>query len=281
MNVIPVTPLDLTIAAALVAALALLSRRARLGLEGQIVTAAGRTVVQLLLIGLVLEALFASNRLPWVALLSCVMLLAAGREVMARQKRRLAGWWGFGVGTMSMFVSSFAVTVLALVVILGPSPWYDPRYAIPLLGMLLGNTMNGVSLGMDRLLQVAWDQRPVIEQRLLLGSTGAQAIAEIRRDSMRSATIPIVNAMAAAGLVSLPGMMTGQILAGNAPVAAVMYQILIMFLIAGGTGFGALLALWLVTERLFDDRERLRLDRLTEKRTRSLASTLRRNGRRG
>jgi len=73
-------------------------------------------------------------------------------------------------------------------------------------------------------------------------------------------------------------MMTGQILAGNAPVTAVMYQILIMFLIAGGTGFGALLSLWLVTERLFDERERLRLDRLTEKRTRSLASTARTDG---
>jgi len=75
--------------------------------------------------------------------------------------------------------------------------------------------------------------------------------------------IPIMNAMAAAGLVSLPGMMTGQILAGNLPSDAVKYQILIMFLIAGGTGFGTLVAVWMTSHRLFDDRHRLRLDRLS------------------
>jgi putative ABC transport system permease protein len=71
--------------------------------------------------------------------------------------------------------------------------------------------------------------------------------------------------MSAAGLVSLPGMMTGQILAGNPPVEAVKYQILIMFLIAGGTGLGTLAALWLGSRRLFDARQRLRLDRLHTK----------------
>ncbi len=190
------------------------------------------------------------------------MLLAAGREVMARQKRRLKGWWGFGVGTSSMFVSSFAVTVAALVVIIGGSPWYAPQYAIPLLGMLLGNTMNGISLGMGRLTESAWQQRAVLEQRLLLGHDRSRAIGDIRRDSARTGMIPIINAMAAAGIVSLPGMMTGQILAGSPPVEAVKYQILIMFLIAAGTGFGVNLALWLTSQRLFDERHRLRLDRL-------------------
>ena len=74
--------------------------------------------------------------------------------------------------------------------------------------------------------------------------------------------IPIINAMAAAGVVSLPGMMTGQILAGTAPVEAVKYQILIMFLIAAGTGLGTLASVNLMSRRLFDDRQRLRLDRL-------------------
>lgn len=74
--------------------------------------------------------------------------------------------------------------------------------------------------------------------------------------------IPIINSMAAAGIVSLPGMMTGQILAGSPPVEAVKYQILIMFLIAGGTGFGVMAAIGVTARRLFDDRHRLRLDRL-------------------
>jgi putative ABC transport system permease protein len=77
--------------------------------------------------------------------------------------------------------------------------------------------------------------------------------------------IPMINAMAAAGIVSLPGMMTGQILSGTPPVEAVKYQILIMFMITAGAGFGTLTAVWLAGRRLFDERQRLRLDRLQER----------------
>src|SRR5690606_9607676 len=135
-----------------------------------------------------------------------------------------------------------AVTVLALTVMVRPEPWYQPQYAIPLLGMLLGNTMTGVALGLDRLTDTAYEQRGVIEAQLILGATWNTAIAALRRQAMRSGLMPIINSMAAAGIVSLPGMMTGQILAGAPPLEAVKYQILIMFLIAAGTGFGTMLA---------------------------------------
>ena len=161
-----------------------------------------------------------------------------------------------------MFISSFSITIIALTVIIQNAPWYMPQYAIPLMGMMLGNTMNGISLGLDRLTTTAWQQKAIIENRLMLGQDWNEAIGDIRRESIRSGMIPIINAMAAAGLVSLPGMMTGQILAGNPPVEAVKYQILIMFMIAGGAGFGNMTAVWLGSRRLFDDRERLRLDRL-------------------
>jgi len=253
---------QLAIAALLVLALALGMQFTRLGLGGSLLVAALRTVIQLSLIGLVLEALFAVGELGWIALMALAMLLLAGREVMARQKHRLVGGWAFGIGTVSMFVSAFSVTVLTLVVIIGPDPWYSPQYAIPLLGMLLGNTMTGVALSLDRLTESAWRERAVIEHRLMLGQTWAEAIGEMRRSAMRSGMIPIINAMAAAGIVSLPGMMTGQILAGSPPALAVKYQILIMFTIAAGTGFGTMVAVSLGSQRLFDRRERLRIDRL-------------------
>lgn len=262
MNVIELTALDLAIAAILIVGLAALSWRMRLGVEKQLLFAAARTTVQLLLIGLVLKVLFDNTRLLWVALIAAAMVGLAGREVMARQKRRLAGWWGFGVGTLSMFVSSFTVTVLALVLVIGNTPWYAPQYAIPLLGMVLGNTMTGIALGLDRLTQDAVHQRVAIESRLALGQDWNEAIADSRREAIRIGLIPIINSMAAAGIVSLPGMMTGQILAGTAPVEAVKYQILVMFLIAGGTGFGTMVAVSLGARRLFDERQRLRLDRL-------------------
>jgi putative ABC transport system permease protein len=262
MSVIPLSPFDLALAALLVLVLAAISFRMRLELTGSLLVAALRTTVQLLLIGLVLKVIFSHAQWPWVALIAMVMLLAAGREVMARQKRRFTGWWGFGVGTCSMFVSSFAVTLLALIAMVGADPWYEPQYAVPLLGMLLGNTMNGVSLGLNHLTQGAWKQRAELEQRLLLGQDWKEVISDIRRESIRTGMIPIINSMAAAGLVSLPGMMTGQILGGSPVLEAVKYQILIMFLIAGGTGFGILSALGIASRRLFDERHRLRLDLL-------------------
>ncbi len=254
--------IDLMIAAVLVILLALLTEWMKVRLGSQILIAAIRTAVQLLLIGLVLKVLFENAGALWVALLAFFMLSVASYEVMARQQRRFTGWWGYGVGTLSMFLSSFVVTLFALSIILGNDPWYSPQYSIPLLGMLLGNTMNGISLSMDRLTQTAWEQRRVIEARLMLGHDHKEAIGELRQNAIRSGMIPIINAMATAGVVSLPGMMTGQILAGAPPVEAVKYQILIMFLIAAGTGLGTLVAVAIGSRRLFDERERLRLDHL-------------------
>lgn len=259
---IALTAPDLMLASLLVLALIGLGARLRLGVSQTLTIAAIRTTVQLLLVGLILEAVFTQAKLPWIMLIVLVMMTVAAWEILARQKRKLKGWWGFGVSAFSLFISSFFITLLALFVIIKADPWYTPQYAIPLLGMLLGNTMNGIALGMDRLVQTAWQQRAVIEQRLMLGQKDTEAIREIARDSMRAGMIPIINAMAAAGVVSLPGMMTGQILAGSPPVEAVKYQILIMFLVTSGTGFAVITVLQLITRRMFDSRERLRFDRL-------------------
>jgi len=259
---IALTTPDLMLASLLVLALIGLGARMRLGVSRTLAIAALRTTVQLLLVGLILEAVFTQAELPWIVLIVLVMMTVAAWEILARQKRKLKGWWGFGVSAFSLFISSFFITLLALLIVIEADPWYTPQYAIPLLGMLLGNTMNGIALGMDRLVQTAWQQRSVIEQRLMLGQKDTEAIRDIARDSMRAGMIPIINAMATAGVVSLPGMMTGQILAGSPPVEAVKYQILIMFLVTAGTGFAVITVLQLITRRMFDSRERLRFDRL-------------------
>jgi putative ABC transport system permease protein len=261
-GIVTLTPVDLALAAVLIIGLALLSVLMGLGLVRSLVVASLRTVIQLILIGLVLKAVFAQSNPLWIGVIALTMLLVAGREVMARQQRSFQGWWGLGLGTSAMFVSTFTITILVLVVIIQADPWYTPQYAIPLLGMMFGNTMNGIALGLDRLTQTAWQQRAIIEARLALGQTSHQAIADIRRDSVRTGLIPIINAMATAGLVSLPGMMTGQILAGIDPVEAVNYQILIMFMVTAGTGFGTIAAIVLGARHLFDERQRLRLERL-------------------
>ncbi|NCC52379.1 MAG: iron export ABC transporter permease subunit FetB [Spartobacteria bacterium] len=265
MDVIALTASDLSVMALLVVGLALLSFRMRLGIGGRLLIAALRTIIQLTLIGLILKWVFGTVSPLWIMLITLIMLSIAGFEVMQRQQRRLSGWWGFGTGIISMFISSFALTVFALHVVISVEPWYNPQYAIPLLGMSLGNTMNGISLGLDRLTDTAWRQREVIEARLILGQPREQAISDIRRNSISAALTPIINTMSVVGIVSLPGMMTGQILAGSPPMEAVKYQILIMFLIATGTGLGSMTAIAIASRRLFDHRHRLRLDRLTKK----------------
>jgi len=266
MNLIALSAWDLILAAGLVVVLAALSWRLCLGVGRRVLVATLRGTVQLMLVGLVLKQLFAQANPVLIGLIVLVMWSVAGWEVQSRQKRRYTGPWGYGIGTLSLFLSSFSVTLLALLVIIQVEPWYQPRYLIPLLGMLLGNTMSGVAIALDQLTRQAWDARGCIEARLLLGATWEEAIADLRREALRSGLIPIVNAMAAAGLVSLPGMMTGQILAGSPPLEAAKYQLLILFLIAGGTGLGTMAAVWIGSRRLFDDRQRLRLDRLTTSR---------------
>ena len=263
MELIRLTPWELAIAAALLLILAALSWSLHLGIGRQVLVAATRSTVQLALIGLVLKQLF-EQRDPWLlGLLALVMLAVAGYEVMSRQRRRFRGAWGYGIGTLSMFLSSFTVTLLALFVVIGVEPWWTPQYLIPLLGMLLGNTMSGIAIALDGLTRQAWERRGAVEARLMLGHDWSQAIGDIRRDALRSGLIPIVNAMSAAGIVSLPGMMTGQILAGSPPMEAAKYQLMILFLIGGGTGLGSVAAVWSGSRRLFDQRQRLRLDRLT------------------
>lgn len=264
MTLIHLGTWDLIFAAGLIILLAIVSLFMRLQLEKQLIISALRTTLQLLLIGLVLKVLFEQSGLLWISLMAFVMLTVAGREVMARQKRPFRGWWGYGLGTMSMFVSSFATAIFALLVVIGTEPWYTPQYAIPLLGMMLGNTMNGVALALDRLTTSAWQQSAIIEARLSLGQEWREAIADITHDSVRTGMLPIINAMAAAGIVSLPGMMTGQILSGTPPLEAVKYQILIMFMITAGTGFATMMATWLGARRLFDERQRLCLSRLVK-----------------
>ncbi|MBF0382509.1 MAG: iron export ABC transporter permease subunit FetB [Magnetococcales bacterium] len=262
MSIISLGPAQLALASILVISLAVISTLQQLGIAKRLLVAAARTAIQLTMVGFILKALFETSDLTWITLVAFIMLAIAGREVMFRQERRFSGVWGFGIGTTSMFLSSFFITLLALNFIINPSPWYTPQYAIPMLGMMLGNTMNSISLGLDKLTHEAWREKGTIEARLVMGHSWQEAILPFRKAALRTSMIPTINAMAAAGLVSLPGMMTGQILAGNPPQTAVQYQILIMFMVTAGAGFGAMLATWLGAKRLFDERHRLRLDRL-------------------
>jgi len=223
-----------------------------------------RMVVQLLFMGVWLSYVFNADNPLWIVLVGVIMLTAAGYEITKRQQYRFKTLNGLLIGFLALSMTSLVLLIGVLTLVIQPTPWYEPQYAIPLLGMLLGNSMTAIGLGLDTLTRSAVQSKAKIEAQLALGKTAKQSMNFIRQQSLHSAMIPVINMLVAAGIISLPGMMTGQILAGADPMEAVKYQILIMLLIAASTGFGTLIAVNLASRKLFDSRQRLKLDDLVK-----------------
>lgn len=266
MTPISLTPLDLVAASILIVVDGLLSIALGLGLHRQIVIAASRMVIQLLLVGYVLRFVFAIASPALTLAVLLLMALSAAREVAVRPERRLSRGGNLLIGTVAVFAATSLTSMLALLTAIRPDPILDPRYVVPLTGIIMGSVLNAASLSMDSLLDDAAQRAPSIEAQLCLGIRFKTAMRPLVRQALRRGMVPIINQMAAAGLITLPGTMTGQILAGLDPLEAVKYQILLMFLLGGSSGIAALATTSLTTRWLTDDRERLRLDRLISRR---------------
>jgi putative ABC transport system permease protein len=252
----------LALAASLIAINGLISIAFRLHLERTLAIATVRMVAQLAAVGLVLKAVFDATS-PWVTLLVALFMAAvAGFEAVTRLNRPFVGWWAYGLGASTLLVTGMLAALFTTVGIIGPEPWYQPRVVLPILGMVLGNALTGVSLVLDTMSETAVRERASIEARLALGHTRFMAFQGIVQRALRTGLMPILNMMAAAGVVALPGMMTGQILAGVEPMEAAKYQIMILFVIAGSTALAVIATALGAVRLLTDDRDRLRLDRL-------------------
>ncbi|WP_228703618.1 ABC transporter permease [Moraxella ovis] len=142
------------------------------------------------------------------------------------------------------------LTIMTL--ILKVSPWYRPQYIIPILGLILGNSLTAISLTTNELVNAMHDKQALIKSRLSLSATPFEAVHELVKSAVLNGLTPTINSMLVVGLVSLPGMMTGQILAGADPTQAVHYQIVTMFFICAGSTLSA----GLVVQRFFDERGR-------------------------
>ncbi|MEM9554605.1 MAG: iron export ABC transporter permease subunit FetB [Acidobacteriota bacterium] len=249
-------------AAALLAVNIVLSLALRLGLARDLLVASVRMVVQLLLVGLVLEWVFGSDEPLVILTIALLMAGIASVSAVRRTSRRFAGiYWS---SLVSILGASFLVTGFALTVVLQTDPWWEPQYLIPLHGMLLGNALSGISLGLERFLEGCARRRGELEGLLALGATRWEAARGEVRGALRVGLVPTINSMMVMGIVSLPGMMTGQILAGAAPADAVRYQIVILFMIASCVALATTAVVALAFRRLFDRSHRLRRERLRE-----------------
>ena len=248
-GVIPIGWQGLAMATVFVIFVGIVSIRMSLGITKDLAIATVRTYVQLLALGFVLRWVFGINS-PWLVVgLILVMVLAAAQIVLKRSPDAPRGI--FGSAFVAMALTGFIVTFAVTGVIVQVQPWYLPQYVIPLAGMVLGNSMTGIALAIERLYS-DFDAR---EDELLaltaLGATPREAAHGSIRDALRAGLIPTINSMAAAGIVFIPGMMAGQILAGADPVTATGYQIVVMLMVAAATAMGSVIALMLTYRRRF------------------------------
>lgn len=255
---IAISWLDVGLAGCLLAINALISLRLRLAMAGSIVWSSLRMTIQLALLGLVLKQIFAlATPLPVIGLAG-VMTVIAGASAVGRIEHRYPGIYVNAVA--SVWISTWLVTMITVLLIVRPQPWYSAPVAIPLLGMVLGNSLTGISLGLDRFLAEMRSRRGELETILAMGATRWECCRDVFAVSTRTAMIPILNTMTVAGIVSIPGMMTGQLLAGAPPIQAVKYQIMIMFVIAAAIGIGIIAALWLTYRQVTTPDHQIRWD---------------------
>ncbi|HLO51733.1 MAG TPA: iron export ABC transporter permease subunit FetB [Kamptonema sp.] len=223
---------DLGLALGMVAIAIALSAWQSLGLEWQLAIAAARTTIQLILVGYVLEIVFDPNaKNPWLVLGILTLMLTIA-SIVARNRiskkipRLLPLVWA------SIFLSAALTLSYTNFLIIQPQTWYEPQYLIPLAGIVLGNAMNGAAIAGERLVNTINTSQLEIETHLSLGATPQQAVAQYRKDAVKTGLIPTLNTMMVIGVVTLPGTITGQLLSGVQPLEAAAYQILIMFMVA-------------------------------------------------
>lgn len=232
----------------------------KLHLEKDYLIGVVRTVVQLFLVGYILDVLFALNRWPLVLCALAIMISAACQAGVGRLKwkqRRLFGGMALAL-VLGTGVTLFVVTRVVLRI----EPWYHPRYLIPLAGMIIGNAMNAATLGAERFRSELILRKNEVETLLSLGFDVRRASEGARKCAISAALLPMLNSMMVVGLVSLPGMMTGQILSGTSPLIAVRYQIVVMVMISSAVTISSFVMVRFLTRSFFTGAAQIRYEAL-------------------
>lgn len=230
----------------------IISHWLKLGLGKTLILASIRTIIQLSLIGLILAWVFARQS-AWqvLAILSIMTIIAS----VAAKNNIKKPYQGLLKDTLtSLSATTAVVTLVAMTFILKVSPWYRPQFIIPILGLILGNSLTAIALTTNNFINALHDKKSLVDNQLSLGATPFEATHPLIRTAIVSGMTPTINSMMVVGLVSLPGMMTGQILAGADPTQAIRYQIITMFLICTGSCLSCTLCTLLILKRFFNER---------------------------
>jgi len=235
---------DVGLSLLLVAVAVVISRARRADLERDIAIATARSFVQLLAVGFVLDFVFGGH--AWLTPVVLAVMIGTATLTSGARGRRVPGAYGIALASVGVATAATLGVLLALRIV----P-FAPRAAIPLGSMIISNAMNTASLTMGRLRDDLASHRREVEARLSLGQTAAEASRLWHRAAVRTGTLPIVDQTKVVGLVALPGAMTGMLLAGASPSSAIRLQLVVMYMLLGGSSFAALVAGHLTVRRLF------------------------------
>jgi putative ABC transport system permease protein len=246
--------LDVFVAGLLLAAASGVASVARVRADSSLFWAALRMVAQLSCAGVVLRWIMTNTVMGVVLGICLIMTVSAGVAAVRRVNPR----WQYSQreGILSVAIGGWFVLAMSLFAVFRSDPWFDSRFAIPLLGMILGNAMTAVALAIDRYGADVDRTHDWVMAALAMGATNAEATRHCVREAVRAGMTPVTNQMAVAGIVTLPGMMTGQILAGVNPESAVRYQIAMMLLIATSTLLSIVVAIRFAVTSVLDRNSR-------------------------
>lgn len=224
--------------------------------EKEILISCLRMTLQLVIAGYILVYIFDNSNPFFTFGIILIMVLFAIYNVHKRIKIKLSKQMS-KIVTLSLFIGPISSLLFFVLVIVHISPWYNPRYFIPISGMLIGNSMTATTLGVRSMINGMTTQRNMVETALMLGATPKTASKSIIDHTFDSAILPTINTMVGMGIVSLPGMMTGQILSGTSPLTAIEYQIAIMLGILGSVSLTIIILVQLGYKTFFNKRDQL------------------------
>lgn len=230
---------------------AIVSRYQELGLEKELAIAVIRTLIQLTIAGYVLAYVFASRHLIFIGLMLILMIGVAAKNAAKRGK-------GIPGALRIVLIGIVISEVISLILLLLLGIPGTPQYIIPLSGMIIGNSMVACGVTLNRLSSEFELRSGEVELALSLGAAPKKASLSVIKAAIKAGMIPTIDSMKTVGLVQLPGMMTGQILAGADPIQAVRYQILVMFMISGSTAIASLIIVLLGYQTYFTPASQLK-----------------------
>ena len=232
-----------------------------------------RTVVQLWFAGYILLGFIFSMKSPvYVFCYLLLMVMISSYEVTSRQTRTYRGY--LRDSFLCVAVGGGLVGLYGSLVVFRTSPWWQPHILVPTAGMLIGNSISGPALAVERLFSEVCDRSHEVELRLAFGGNKYEATLPTMQAALLAALTPTLNQMAVVGIVSIPGMMTGQLLAGASPLVAAEYQLAILWLILAASGLSTLIGLYLGLRAVFDEGHRILAHKITKKEKSSVDAAL-------